>query len=291
MKRLILTLLTGGAFAASSPAYAAVKTIVLVHGAFADGSGWKPVADILQSHGYSVLVVQEPETSLAADVAATRRVLDKAGPCVLVGHSYGGMIITEAGVHPDTKALVYVAAVQPDVARVCLIWRTKRHRPPRASDRSVTAFWRSTPMRFRMISLQTPPRRSRVSWRYPKYRLQVKHFARRLQLPLGNKSRATQKIPTFDDEQFAVSHSGSVGGAGMAVQERDLAEDVALAEHIEHGVLTVRRGNADPHRSGSDGAKAGPGIALGEYVRAALHRPGDDEGAEAIDVLRRELPE
>ena len=73
MKRLILVLLTGAALAVSSPAYAAVKTIVLVHGAFADGSGWKPVADILQSHGYSVLVVQEPETSFAADVAATRR--------------------------------------------------------------------------------------------------------------------------------------------------------------------------------------------------------------------------
>jgi pimeloyl-ACP methyl ester carboxylesterase len=115
MKRLILALVTGAAFAASSPAYAAVKTIVLVHGAFADGSGWKPVADILVSHGYSVHVVQEPETSFDADVAATRRVLDKAGPCVLVGHSYGGMIITEAGKHPDVKALVYVAATEPDV--------------------------------------------------------------------------------------------------------------------------------------------------------------------------------
>jgi pimeloyl-ACP methyl ester carboxylesterase len=115
MKRLILALLTGAALAASSPAYSAVKTIVLVHGAFADGSGWKQIADILVSHGYSVRVVQEPETSFDADVAATRRVLDKAGPCVLVGHSYGGMIITEAGNHPDVKALVYVAAVQPDV--------------------------------------------------------------------------------------------------------------------------------------------------------------------------------
>src|SRR6476659_1777112 len=113
MKHLILALLTGAALAASSPAYAAVKTIVLVHGAFADGSGWKPVADILQSHGYSVRVVQE--TSFAADVAATRRVLDKSGPCVLVGHSYGGMIITETGMHPDVKGLVYVAAMQPDV--------------------------------------------------------------------------------------------------------------------------------------------------------------------------------
>src|SRR5262249_5555785 len=114
MKYLILALLTGAAFAAS-PAYAAVKTVVLVHGAFADGSGWKPVADILHRHGYSVLVVQEPETSFAADVAATRRVLEKAGPCVLVGHSYGGMIINEVGTHAGVKALVFVAAFQPDV--------------------------------------------------------------------------------------------------------------------------------------------------------------------------------
>ena len=115
MKIPVLALIMGAALAASLPAHAAVKTIVLVHGAFADGSGWKPIADILVSHGYSVRVVQEPETSFDADVAATRRVLDKAGPCVLVGHSYGGMIITEAGKHPDVKALVYVAAFQPDV--------------------------------------------------------------------------------------------------------------------------------------------------------------------------------
>ena len=84
MKRLILASLTAAVFAASSPAFAAVKTIVLVHGAFADGSGWKPAADILQSQGYSVLVVQEPDTSFAADVAATRRILDKAGSATVM---------------------------------------------------------------------------------------------------------------------------------------------------------------------------------------------------------------
>jgi pimeloyl-ACP methyl ester carboxylesterase len=73
------------------------------------------VADILRNHGYSVQVVQVPETSFAADVAATLRVLENAGPCVLVGNSYGGMIITEAGTQADVKALVYVAAMQPDV--------------------------------------------------------------------------------------------------------------------------------------------------------------------------------
>jgi len=100
-----------------------------------------------------------------------------------------------------------------------------------------------------------------------------------------------QKIAALDDEQPAVRHRGGVGGTGVAVQERNLAEDGAFAEHVEHGVLAFHRGNADLHRSRPDGAQAGPGIALGEYVGAALHRLGDDAGAEAIDVLRSELPE
>ena len=98
-----------------SPAEAAVKSVVLVHGAFADGSGWKPVADILERDGYTVYVVQEPETTFDADLAATRIVLDRSGPCVLVGHSYGGMIISEVGNHPSVRSLVYVAAFQPQV--------------------------------------------------------------------------------------------------------------------------------------------------------------------------------
>jgi len=93
----------------------AVKNIVLVHGAFADGSGWKAVADILARDGYAVQIAQPPETSLEDDIAATNRVLDGLdGPAVLVGHSYGGVIITEAGNNAHVKGLVYVAAFQPD---------------------------------------------------------------------------------------------------------------------------------------------------------------------------------
>ena len=101
---------------ASVPARAdQVKNIVLVHGAFADGSGWRPVADILVKDGYAVSVVQEPLTSLADDVAATRRVLDlQQGPTLLVGHSYGGVVITEAGNAPNVVGLVYIAAFIPD---------------------------------------------------------------------------------------------------------------------------------------------------------------------------------
>ena len=96
-------------------AHAAVKSVVLVHGAFADGSGWKPVASILEHDGYTVYIIQEPETSFEADVAATRIVLERSGPCVLVGHSWGGMIITEAGNLASVRSLVYVNAFQPDV--------------------------------------------------------------------------------------------------------------------------------------------------------------------------------
>jgi pimeloyl-ACP methyl ester carboxylesterase len=100
---------------ATSTLAAPVKNIVLVHGAFADGSGWKPVADILTKDGYKVSIVQQPMTSLEDDVAATKRILDRQdGPVILVGHSYGGAIITEAGNDPKVTALVYVAAFAPD---------------------------------------------------------------------------------------------------------------------------------------------------------------------------------
>lgn len=92
-----------------------VRNIVLVHGAWADGSGWKGVYDILSKDGYHVSIVQEPETSFKEDVAATRRIIElQDGPCILVAHSYGGAVITEAGTVPSVVGLVYVAAHMPD---------------------------------------------------------------------------------------------------------------------------------------------------------------------------------
>src|ERR1700678_2841396 len=93
-------LFTCGALSAQIPA-PRVRNIVLVHGAWADGSGWKGVYEILVKDGYNVSIVQEPETSFQEDVAATKRVLgQQAGPCILVAHSYGGAVITEAGTNP-----------------------------------------------------------------------------------------------------------------------------------------------------------------------------------------------
>lgn len=95
-----------------------ITNVVLVHGAFADGSGWRGVHDRLTERGYRVTIVQNPLTSLADDVAATRRVLDQQdGPTVLVGHSWGGTVITEAGVHDKVAGLVYVAALVPDAGQ------------------------------------------------------------------------------------------------------------------------------------------------------------------------------
>ena len=93
----------------------AVKNIVLVHGGFVDGSGWQSVHRLLTQDGYNVSVVQNPTLSLVEDVAVTQRALDALdGPAVLVGHSYGGAVITEAGRHDGVAALVYIAAFAPD---------------------------------------------------------------------------------------------------------------------------------------------------------------------------------
>jgi len=104
----------GGGAAQAAPA-AAIKNVVLVHGGFVDGSGWQGVYDILSKDGYKVTIVQNPTISLADDVALTRRAISaQDGPAILVGHSYGGAVITESGNDPKVKGLVYIAAFAPD---------------------------------------------------------------------------------------------------------------------------------------------------------------------------------
>ncbi|QJP17328.1 alpha/beta hydrolase [Starkeya sp. ORNL1] len=124
MRNLLLSaatlLMAGTAFAAQAESTplpnGAAHNIVLVHGAFVDQTSWKPVAEILTKKGYNVTLVENPLTSLAADVDATKRALAKqSGKTVLVGHSWGGVVITEAGNDPKVSALVYVSAFAPDV--------------------------------------------------------------------------------------------------------------------------------------------------------------------------------
>jgi pimeloyl-ACP methyl ester carboxylesterase len=117
------TLLLGSSYnvaAAQSAQPTGIKNVVLVHGAFADGSGWKAVAKILEKDGYTVSVPQVPETSYAEDVKYAKAAIDAMnGPVVLVGHSYGGAIITEAGNDPNVAALIYIAAFALDEGESC----------------------------------------------------------------------------------------------------------------------------------------------------------------------------
>src|SRR5712671_3200203 len=100
---------------AQTKSTAVVKNIVLVHGGLVDGSGWKDIYNILKKDGYTVSIVQEPTISLPDDVAVTKRVIAvQNGPVILVGHSYGGVVITEAGNDPKVAGLVYVTAFAPD---------------------------------------------------------------------------------------------------------------------------------------------------------------------------------
>src|SRR5208283_959292 len=118
----VVAVLLGAALnaAAAGPAPTGIKNVVLVHGAFADGSGWDAVAKILEHDGYTVSVAQPPETSYAEDVKYAKAAVDAMdGPVVLVGHSYGGAIITEAGNDPNVSVLVYIAAFALDDGESC----------------------------------------------------------------------------------------------------------------------------------------------------------------------------
>ena len=115
-----LTLWLGKTSSVAAAPAAGIKNVVLVHGAFADGSGWDAVAKILEKDGYKVSVPQEPETSYAEDQKYTKAAIDAmGGPVVLVGHSYGGSVITEAGNDPNVAALVYIAAFALDEGESC----------------------------------------------------------------------------------------------------------------------------------------------------------------------------
>ena len=116
--KTVMNVLAGLSLLVASTTYAKPGTkpaVVLVHGGFVDGSGWQGVYKILKHDGFDVTIVQNPTTSLADDVAVTRRAIDKqAGKVILVGHSYGGVVITEAGNDPKVASLVYITAFAPD---------------------------------------------------------------------------------------------------------------------------------------------------------------------------------
>jgi pimeloyl-ACP methyl ester carboxylesterase len=154
---IALMIAVGGTMAHAETKLAA-KDIVIVHGALVDGSGWRAVHDILTKDGFHVTIVQEPLTGLAEDVDATKRVIDQqTGPVVLVGHSYGGSVITEAGADPKVSALVYVAALQPDAGEASGQLMSKFAAP---NDAMRAATNRATPDKYFFI----PPAKFRETY-------------------------------------------------------------------------------------------------------------------------------
>jgi pimeloyl-ACP methyl ester carboxylesterase len=139
----------GGTAAAEPRPDGATRNIVIAHGAFVDGSGWRAVHDILEKDGYHVSIVQEPLTGLADDVAATKRVLDQQdGPVILVGHSYGGSVVSVAGADPKVSRLVYVAAFQPDVGETAGQLVSKFAAPNDAVQPAGEGYLRLDPAKF-----------------------------------------------------------------------------------------------------------------------------------------------
>ena len=170
-----------------------MKNIVLVHGGFVDGAGWEGVYKILKGHGYKVSIVQNPTISLEDDVAVTKRILaTQDGPTTLVGHSYGGAVITEAGNHPKVSALVYIAAFAPDKGES--VGSLIKDPPPGAPVPPIlprkTAFCSSTGRSFLLLSQPTWTRKKLRLWLTPKFRGAWGPLAARSANQRGGPSRA-----------------------------------------------------------------------------------------------------
>ena len=172
---------------------AKINNIVLVHGGFVDGAGWRGVYDILKRKGFNVSIVQNPTMSLAGDANATKMIIDsQPGPVILVGHSYGGAVITEAGTNPKVVGLVYITAFAPDKGKSVntLIANPPPGAPvpPILPPRTATYF--STKPNSRPPSPATWIRRPPLSWPTRKCRGASTPLPARSQSRLGNPSLA-----------------------------------------------------------------------------------------------------
>jgi pimeloyl-ACP methyl ester carboxylesterase len=192
-----------------------VKNIVLVHGAFADGSSWTKVIAILQAKGYNVTAVQNPLTSLADDVAATNRALAlQKGPVILVGHSWAGAVITEAGLDPKVAGLVYVAAFAPDADEI--IGNLGKNYPPAASFAApiidAQGFMSlSTEAIVKHFAWDLPPARRRCSPRRRR-RSRLRPSARRCPTLRGRRNRRGTSSPAKTRQSRPMKNASSRSG-------------------------------------------------------------------------------
>lgn len=221
-----------------------IKNIVLVHGAWVDGSGWKSVYDILVKDGYTVSVVQEPLTSFEADVTATKRILaQQQRDCILVGHSYGGAVITESGTDPHVVGLVYIAAHMPDAGES---EREAGKRFPGALSKTTAVkktpdgFTYIDPSQFHEYFAADLPRETADFLAHSQVLIADANFAARITTPAWKTKPSWMLVATADktinpdlERWYATrahSHKVEVAGASHAVYISHPKEVAALIE-------------------------------------------------------------
>ena len=231
-----------------------VKNVVLVHGGFVDGSGWQGVYDHLKKDGYNVTIVQNPTTSLADDVAVTKRALaTQTGPAILVGHSYGGVVITEAGNDPKVAGLVYIAAFAPD------------------KGESVSSLIKNPPPGAPVPPIM-PPQDGYLFLDRAKFRAsfaadvspEAASFMADSQVPWGVEALERRRHRTrVEDEAKLVPRldrrqDDSAGCAARHVQARRLERRRGQGQ--SRGVRVAAAGRCEPHRQGGERRRSGDAV-------------------------------
>ena len=197
---LASTLIGATMNAAAAPPPTGIKNVVLVHGAFADGSGWEAVAKILENDGYTVSIAQPPETSYAEDQKYTKAAIDAmGGPVVLVGHSYGGSIITEAGNHPNVAALVYIAAFALDDGESCASIEQALPQASKAFKPDSNGNWWIEQEHFAAdFAADIPPGRSPTSWPMSQVPISTDSFTHKVTSPAWKTKPTWYMVATAD---------------------------------------------------------------------------------------------
>jgi pimeloyl-ACP methyl ester carboxylesterase len=261
----VLLLLGCGAVHASSSADR--PRIVLVHGALMDGSSWRGVYNLLTRDGYSVSIVQQPLTGFDEDVAATQRVLDQQdGPVVLVGHSYGGAIITAAGIDPKVQALVYVAALQPDVGE-----SSGEVAPPMrpASDdlrQTKDGFVFVDPAKFADDVCADVPKKEAQFMAHAQMPVAAKAFGTKLTVAAWHDRPSYAIIGTEDhalDPNIArkmAKRAGSIVTEVKASHALYISHPRLVAQVIETAARSVSKAGGSSQRAAQNGTKTGPNL-------------------------------
>ena len=220
----------------------AIKNVVLVHGAFADGSGWEAVANILKNDGYKVSVAQPPETSYADDQKYTKAAIDAmGGPVVLVGHSYGGSIITEAGNHPNVAALVYIAAFALDEGESCASIEQALPQASKAFKPDSNGNWWIDEAHFAADFAADIPREEAEFMAISQVPISTDAFTHKVTNPAWK----TQAHLVHGGHRRPIDQSGSGAHDGEARQGQD-----GRSEGEPCGLHVLPEGNSQAHRRG-----------------------------------------